>query len=60
MQENINLYKYWRTSNLFLSVGPKTADIRTNTDHIGCFYRQFYSIDRKALICSPLFLFSIY
>ena len=34
---------------MFLSVEVKTADIRTNTDHIGCFVLAKYSIDRKRL-----------
>ena len=42
--------------DLFLSVGTKTANIRTNTDHIctntdyiGCFLSAKYSIDRRGL-----------
>ena len=33
----------------FCQSSRKTADIRTNTDHIGCFISAKYRIDRSGL-----------
>ena len=42
--------------DLFLSIKPKTADICTNTDYIGCFLSAKYSIiDRKGLNLLPYY-----